>query len=945
MSQATPPRRRSTAALPSAPQASPSEAVGIAELVEVPISPQERSLPTLAPAPSPRARTSALVPSPRVTPSALTPMPMPALAPVVAPTAPPWASASLHDDDRGFRLKTALQALRHEREPIATAAGAQGNDWPGCRCISLGDLGNSTKFPFDGQMVVYPPSVGSSCRAWDAGIHPACRGPANMEWCSKPWCFVDPCKCKLPLDVATIFPQLVRNGNTPVTAFFSYMACETFHVQGSHTAMYGHSACSNRKTPKSCGDVLKCIWVASRRACVAIDVAEACNFTAPQQPTARAEPRAFVGGQGPQQPTAGAEPREFVGGQGPQQPTAGAEPREFVGGQGPQQPTAGAEPREFVGGQVGSTQLPQPAIRTTQGSIAAPPAIVATPAKPNDQAVGSTELPVPAVQTAPKVVAAQAVPEVPVPSVQPASKVVAAQAAQEAPLPVQPPTAPSLFTNVSRIAARKYKGASATQLPEAAVQTAQKAVAAESGSAALVPSQAPTMTPALAGIVLAASRELQAATPDLHEPLVQTTPKAVVVQPDATVLSAPSVSTSASFLADGNLTTGTEFKDTALTSQEYTASAGVALAVVTSNTTATTLPVEPAALAAAPTRVSAPPEASGPATTAMVAAKPTLDVQAVVAPSNSQDLLERFRAIRQRLAVNLHKAADPGQPFVTPVGAQPSVATPGLSASEQAAATEVTLRNDESLRKDGTGGEPPPSVCGGGVDTAGGTTQRACLATQEKEAAVIEEPPPLPPAGCVDIAGGCSKKQTKAPIQAALNGTPFSTAALHMSSADPLQGERVSSAESATLPEVAVPPAQSINPAALTLPPPEDPSVRNDATRRGSVAQQQRPAEGTAYPVLTAQMGISSVVSAAQLAQGLVAKSPPISATLDLSPHSATLLEKGKTQKWPAGETQDLFQRIDHNGDNHVSPEEVSAFLASGDHLWEGQLGVTDLAM
>lgn len=42
----------------------------------------------------------------------------------------------------------------------------------------------------------YPGDVGSKCAAWDKDVNPSCLVEEPPVWCSKKWCYVDPCRCK-----------------------------------------------------------------------------------------------------------------------------------------------------------------------------------------------------------------------------------------------------------------------------------------------------------------------------------------------------------------------------------------------------------------------------------------------------------------------------------------------------------------------------------------------------------------------------------------------------------------------------------------------------------------------------------------------------------------------------------------------------------------------------
>jgi hypothetical protein len=68
----------------------------------------------------------------------------------------------------------------------------------------------------------YPADLGAHCEAWDLAYHPECPGET---WCSKKWCYVDPCNCDgipaLPKP-STYIPGGLFQGR-PV--HFSYATC------------------------------------------------------------------------------------------------------------------------------------------------------------------------------------------------------------------------------------------------------------------------------------------------------------------------------------------------------------------------------------------------------------------------------------------------------------------------------------------------------------------------------------------------------------------------------------------------------------------------------------------------------------------------------------------------------------------------------------------------
>lgn len=66
---------------------------------------------------------------------------------------------------------------------------------------------------------------GARCNAWDDGIDSACNTAVDdiegkPEWCSKQWCYVDPCNCQSPMQSTTVGTSFQGQ-----PAFWSYVTC------------------------------------------------------------------------------------------------------------------------------------------------------------------------------------------------------------------------------------------------------------------------------------------------------------------------------------------------------------------------------------------------------------------------------------------------------------------------------------------------------------------------------------------------------------------------------------------------------------------------------------------------------------------------------------------------------------------------------------------------
>jgi len=93
-----------------------------------------------------------------------------------------------------------------------------------CRCIGFHGSPGTTMATIGSQAVEYPAEVGGSCSAWDGDRHPDCNGKNPPDWCSKQWCFVDPCSCQVdaPPKVSNYLADGTFKGK-PV--FYSYATC------------------------------------------------------------------------------------------------------------------------------------------------------------------------------------------------------------------------------------------------------------------------------------------------------------------------------------------------------------------------------------------------------------------------------------------------------------------------------------------------------------------------------------------------------------------------------------------------------------------------------------------------------------------------------------------------------------------------------------------------
>jgi len=154
---------------------------------------------------------------------------------------------------------------------------------PGCQCIGFDNVKGEIQVLIDAKRgkMPFPVETGASCATWETlGPHPDCEqgtdknftkeGP-DPTWCHQPWCYVDPCKCKLaqvPV-VSAYLPDATYQAH-PV--YYSYATCggRDDYTAGEHKA-----ACVNQKTEQDCGKLAKCGWDGKR--CAGKEVLGVCN--------------------------------------------------------------------------------------------------------------------------------------------------------------------------------------------------------------------------------------------------------------------------------------------------------------------------------------------------------------------------------------------------------------------------------------------------------------------------------------------------------------------------------------------------------------------------------------------------------------------------------------------------------------------------------------------
>jgi len=149
----------------------------------------------------------------------------------------------------------------------------------GCRCIGFDNIPGTTDITLmidgESQTVSYPAEIGGTCKAWDEGVHPECRkGKDSPKWCSKRWCYVDPCSCNLdqPPKVTLYLPEATFTGKS---LYYSYATCGD---EDFFTKKYNLEACVNQDNEEDCLKLKvreggnKCAWTGAK--CLGWEIVE-----------------------------------------------------------------------------------------------------------------------------------------------------------------------------------------------------------------------------------------------------------------------------------------------------------------------------------------------------------------------------------------------------------------------------------------------------------------------------------------------------------------------------------------------------------------------------------------------------------------------------------------------------------------------------------------------
>eukprot|EP00933_Yihiella_yeosuensis_P038511 TRINITY_DN32447_c0_g1_i1.p1 TRINITY_DN32447_c0_g1~~TRINITY_DN32447_c0_g1_i1.p1 ORF type:complete len:387 (+),score=61.91 TRINITY_DN32447_c0_g1_i1:140-1300(+) len=157
-----------------------------------------------------------------------------------------------------------------------------------CRCVGIAGMPGTFNFSYKSKSVVYPAETGGKCKPWDAQRNPDCIVKPNKTvkdlpaWCSKPWCFVDPCKCRLGKPPTHSTYSVAKLNGRPL--FFSYDTCGAELPPASQVEVQG-AACVRQSTEESCTKLDNCAWGGDTTGCSSAELVKVCRSAAARSQT------------------------------------------------------------------------------------------------------------------------------------------------------------------------------------------------------------------------------------------------------------------------------------------------------------------------------------------------------------------------------------------------------------------------------------------------------------------------------------------------------------------------------------------------------------------------------------------------------------------------------------------------------------------------------------
>lgn len=156
-------------------------------------------------------------------------------------------AAGVADEDKDLVQEKHADAL--------DADDTKNNGKPTCPCMGFMNYAGTVNASFTPEVETeVPAEFASYCSAWDS-YHPGCK-TSPQDWCTKMWCYVDPCDCEGGEDavIALYFPSTTFKGRN---LYFSYSTCG---ATDTFTAKYrGDTACRNKDLTQCAAEPDKCI--------------------------------------------------------------------------------------------------------------------------------------------------------------------------------------------------------------------------------------------------------------------------------------------------------------------------------------------------------------------------------------------------------------------------------------------------------------------------------------------------------------------------------------------------------------------------------------------------------------------------------------------------------------------------------------------------------------
>lgn len=168
--------------------------------------------------------------------------------------------AITNDKEAHSALKVGVQ-----ESPVVGKETELGNE--ACRCIGVAAKGR-VPIEVENQTVTYPAHFGTQCQAWDIKRYPGCDAEKPPDFCSKKWCYVDPCKCRIAPAPKRSSLNFSYQG---APLYWSYATCGDEDLL-SHIAP---GVCPNQKIESDCKANDGCAWDGSR--CLSQELSDACN--------------------------------------------------------------------------------------------------------------------------------------------------------------------------------------------------------------------------------------------------------------------------------------------------------------------------------------------------------------------------------------------------------------------------------------------------------------------------------------------------------------------------------------------------------------------------------------------------------------------------------------------------------------------------------------------